>query len=117
MDSEISTTLEIAAVLLREHPDLPQPITVSVTESGEVWLQLWNPLADCKALLRWHDVMANSSRTSDPIGEEVSHVMVRGEIEGVRVVAQTTTRTQIRHGDDVSEAELRDAAATEEPIW
>jgi len=100
---------------LRAHPDLPETISLAVTEDA-LWVSPWIAGAPMQAILAWHDVMRDTSREYEA-GEGYCKVTVRGFLEDVPVIAQAVTFQEVTGRiDRLSEAALRQLAKREEPF-
>lgn len=115
MSEPLYELMDRAVKVLREHPTLPETISIAVTLDG-LWVTPWIHGAPMQALLAWHDVMREPTREYEP-HEGYSKVTVRGYLGDVPVIAQAVTfQTLTGRTDVLGEAQLRQLAVQEEPF-
>lgn len=117
MSQPLYDSLQRAVKILDAHPELRNTTTLSFTEDS-LWVSPWLRGAPLTGLLRWHDAMSDVEREVETITTTSAgsyyKVTVRGMLEDLHVVAQTVTFQEMTAGA-LTEAELRRAAAQEDP--
>lgn len=107
--------LTAAVNILSQHPDLPEPLSVSMNQEG-LWVDVWELGAPITALLKWYDALDNRSLEIAQSTDDYTTVHVSGMLDKYPMTVTATTYRDIHTKTRrLSVDDLRKVAREEKP--